>query len=115
MEELSPQLRTFVQMYAWRRIDPVPWAPVIKSLAESRVGLVFMACMVTPKQQPFTPREPDFDASLRIVASDTDPRTLVNTYPEQAFDHSVLAQDPNVIIPLDRLREMAAAAVEEPQ
>ena len=35
-----------------------------------------------------------------------DPRALVNTYPGQGFDHAGLQADPNLLIPLDRLREM---------
>jgi D-proline reductase (dithiol) PrdB len=31
----------------------------------------------------------------------------VNTYAEQAFDHAGLEADANLLIPLDRLREMA--------
>jgi D-proline reductase (dithiol) PrdB len=107
LKDLPPELRTFVEMYAWRRNDPVPWTEPRKALSASRVGLVFMACMTMPDQPPFHAEEPDFDPSIRIVPSRTDPRELVNTYPGQAFDHSVLSADPNVIIPLDRLHEMA--------
>lgn len=107
-EELPQGLRTFIEMYAWQRNDPVTWAPVDRPLSSSRVGLVVMACMTMPDQPPFRAEEPDFDPSIRIVPSDTDPRTLVNTYPEQAFDHAGLRSDADLLIPLDRLREMVA-------
>lgn len=109
LEELPPKVRTFVKMYAWQHIDPVPFAQPSKPLAESRVGLVITACMTMPGQPPFHAEEPEADPSIRIVPSDTDPRILVNTFPGQAFDHAVLSEDPNVLIPLDRLREMTAA------
>ena len=106
MDELPQQIRTFVKMYAWQTIDPVPWTPPRKPLSESRVGLVVTACMTGPDQPPFQPLEPDFDSSMRVVPSTIDPASLVNTYPEQAFDHAGLRQDANLLIPLDRLREM---------
>jgi D-proline reductase (dithiol) PrdB len=109
LEGLPEELRTFVNMYAWRRNDPVPWAEPRKPLAQSRVGLVVNACMTMPDQPPFRTEAPDFDPSLRIVPSDTDPQTLVNTYPGQAFDHAGLRADANLLIPLDRLREMTAS------
>ena len=109
MEELDPKLRTFIEMYAWRRNDPVPWAAPRKPLRDSRVGLVVTPCQTMPDQPPFQPVEPDFDASIRIVPSDVRPQTMVNTYPQQAFDHTGLMEDANVLIPLDRLREMTSS------
>ncbi len=109
IEELPPKVRTFVETYAWQRIDPVPWAEPRKPLTESRVGLVVAACMTMPGQPPFEADKPGNDPSVRIVPSVTDPDTLVNTYPAQAFDHAGLRADANLLVPLDRLREMAVA------
>jgi len=106
MERLDPELRTFLTMYKWTRIDPVPWAVPSKPLSQSRIGLVVHACMTMPDQPPFDAEQPDNDPSIRILPSDTDPRTLVNTYPGQGFDHAGLQSDPNLLIPLDRLRAM---------
>lgn len=106
MDALNPELRTFLKMYKWQRVDPVPWAEQLQPLSQSRVGLVVMACMTMPDQPPFEAERPDNDASLRIVPSDTDPCSLVNTYPGQAFDHAGLSLDANILVPLDRLREM---------
>lgn len=108
MEKLNPELRAFLTMYKWARIDPVPWAAVVKPLSESRVGLVVHACMTMPDQPPFNAELPDNDPSIRIVPSDTDPRALVNTFSGQGFDHVGLQADPNLLIPLDRLHEMEA-------
>jgi hypothetical protein len=106
MENLNPDLRTFVKMYKWQRIDPVPWAEPGRPLSDSRVGLVVNACMTMPDQPPFDAEQPDNDPSIRIVPSETDPRMLVNTFPGQGFDHAGPFADPNLLIPLDRLREM---------
>ena len=106
MASLPPDVRSFVSIYKWQRIDPIPWAAPRKPLAGSRVGLAVHACMIMPDQVPFDAEQPGNDPSIRIVPSDTDPRVLVNTYPGQAFDHAGLQADPNLLIPLDRLREM---------
>ena len=109
MEELAPEVRGFLSVYQWHRIDPVPWADARVALARARVGLVVTACMTNPGEQPFDADQPDNDPSIRVVASMTDPASLVNTFPGQAFDHAGLAADANLLIPLDRLREMVAA------
>lgn len=106
MDKLTPDLRTFVKMYKWQRVDPVPWALQTAPLGESRVGLVALACMTMPDQPPFEAEQPDNDASLRIIPADTDPCALVNTYPGQSFDHAGLSLDANLLVPLDRLRDM---------
>lgn len=106
MEKLDPGLRAFLSMYKWQRIEPVPWAEPRKPLSESRVGLVVNACMTMPDQPPFRAEQPENDASIRIVPSTTDPHVLVNTYPGQSFDHAGLSADANLLVPLDRLREM---------
>lgn len=108
MEDLPPGVRAFVSTYGWHRIDPVPWADVRMPLAMSRVGLVVTACMTMRGQAPFEAERPDNDASIRVVPSVTAPRELVNTFPGQAFDHAGLAADANLLVPLDRLRELAA-------
>lgn len=106
MESMDPETRAFVAMYKWQRIDPVPWADTTTPLAQARVGLVINACMTMPHQPPFEAERPDNDASIRIVPSNVDPSVLVNTFPGQGFDHAGLFADPNLLIPLDRLREM---------
>lgn len=108
LESLDPQLRTFVKMYKWQRIDPVPWARMDKPLSQSTVGLVVTACMVMEDQPPFEAERPENDPSLRVIPSDLDPQMLVNTYEDQAFEHAGVNADANLLVPLDRLREMAA-------
>ncbi len=109
MGKLSPELRTFLQLYKWHEIDPVPWATPTTPLSQSRVGLVVTACMTMTDQPPFDAERDENDASIRYIPSDTDPRTLVNTFSAQAFDHSGLQADPDLLVPIDRLREMEYA------
>lgn len=109
MDKLAPELRTFLKMYKWQRIDPVPYAEPVTLLRDSTVGLVVTACMTMADQPPFEAERPENDQSLRVVPSETDPCSLVNTFPGQAFDHAGLEADANLLVPLDRLRDMKRA------
>lgn len=110
MAELSTMpkdVADFVRMYRWHGNDPVPWAVWDRRLSESRIGLVVMACMVMPDQEPFDAEKPGNDPSLRVIPEGTDPAVLVNTFAGQAFDHSGLFADADLLVPLDRMRELA--------
>jgi len=108
MQGLPKDLRDFLSTYPWHQVDPVPWAEMETPLEEARVGLVVMACMTNPGDPPFHGDAPENDPSIRVVNSDSDPQALVNTYPGQAFNHAGLRADANLLIPLDRLRDMVA-------
>ncbi|HYO14400.1 MAG TPA: glycine/sarcosine/betaine reductase selenoprotein B family protein [Thermoanaerobaculia bacterium] len=107
LADLSLPVRMFLTAYRWRRIDPVPWAPPAKPLAESRVVLVSSAGFVLPGQEPFDDSIRGGDTSFRVIPGDTDPSALIDTHRSGAFDHAGLRQDPNLALPLDRLRELA--------
>jgi len=107
MKEFSRSLRLVLRAYRWRRIDPVPWAPPVKPLAECRLALVSSAGFVTPDQEPFDESVRGGDVSFRDIPSDIDPATLIETHRSEAFDHEGLRGDPNLAFPLDRVRELA--------
>jgi D-proline reductase (dithiol) PrdB len=108
-ETLPTDVRNFLSTYHWHAAEPMPWAPMETPLLEARVGLVVMACMTAADQPPFDADQPGNDPSLRVVPSDMDPSELVNTFPGQAFDHAGLAEDANLLVPLDRMRELVEA------
>jgi hypothetical protein len=53
LSEFSLKYRLFLKAYQWRRIDPVPWTPLKKPLAKSRLVLVSSAGIVASDQEPF--------------------------------------------------------------
>jgi len=108
IDELRMLDRVFVQAYPWRRIDPVPWTPFAKPLSASRVAIVSSAGLVHPPQEPFDDTVRGGDFSFRAIPADCDLRTLVDTHRSRSFDHTGVARDPNLALPLDRLRELAA-------
>lgn len=105
--EFSLSIRLFLKAYRWRRIDPVPNAPLRKPLARSRLALVSTAGMVAPEQPPFDDTVKGGDWSFREIPADTDPRTLIDCHRSETFDHAGLAADANLGFPLERVRELA--------
>lgn len=108
MRELALKWRLFLKAYRWRRIEPVPWAPLEKSLAECRLALVSSAGMVLPGQEPFDETVRGGDWSFREVPADAPVASLRETHRSEAFDHSGMRRDPNLAFPLDRVRELEA-------
>ena len=107
LDELLLKDRIFVRAYRWRRIDPVPWTPLAKPLAECRLALVSSAALVLSGQPPFDDSVRGGDSSFWEIFADADVRTLIETHHSQSFDHSGVGRDPNVAFPLDRVRELA--------
>jgi len=104
--EFSLKTRLFLKAYRWRRIDPVPWTPLLKPLASCRVALVSSAGFVLPGQEPFDEMKRGGDSSFREIPSDVEPGTLVDAHRSESFDHSAMLRDPNLAFPIDRLREL---------
>lgn len=109
VSEFSFKTRIFLKAYPWRRIDPVPWAPLRKPLAQSRIALLSSAGFVLPDQAPFDESVRGGDPSFREIPSDADVSTLIETHRSETFDHTGLARDPNLAFPIDRVRELARA------
>jgi D-proline reductase (dithiol) PrdB len=107
LSEFSFVTRTFLKAYPWRRIDPVPWTPLRKPLAEANVALVTTAGLVMPDQTPFDDKIKGGDSSYRVLPGDADVSSLIDTHRSETFDHSGIQADPNLAFPLDRLHELA--------
>jgi D-proline reductase (dithiol) PrdB len=106
ISEFSMPVRLFLKAYPWRRIDPVPWAPLTKPLAECRLALVSSAGFVLPGQPPFDDSVRGGDTSFRQIPGDAAVSELIDTHRSESFDHAGLEKDQNLGFPLDRLREL---------
>lgn len=109
LSELTLALRLFLRAYPWRRIDPVPWCELRRPLAESRLALITSAGLVPPGAAPFDESVRGGDGSWREIPGDIAVGSLVECHRSEAFDHRGVAADRNLVFPLDRLRELAAA------
>ena len=99
--------RLFLRTYRWRRIDPVPHAPLRKPLGDCRVAIVSSAGLVLPSQEPFDTNLRGGDPSFREIPADTDVSILVDMHRSESFDHADMRDDPNLVFPIDRMRELA--------
>jgi D-proline reductase (dithiol) PrdB len=98
-----------LKAYRWRRIDPVPWMPLQRPLAQCRLALVSSAGFVLPEQEPFGEARRHRNPGFREIPAEVDVSTLVDTHSSQSFDHTALRRDPNLAFPIDRVRELARA------
>lgn len=107
VSEFPLRWRIFLKTYRWRRIDPVPWAPLRKPLSRCRVALVTSAAFSLPGQPRFDETVKGGDSSFREIPAGVDVSTLVENHRSELFDHEAMHQDPNLAFPMDRLRELA--------
>jgi len=105
---LPLSLRFFLKRYRWRRIDPVPCAPLSKPVSACRVALVSSAGLVVPGEEPFDDGVRGGDFSFRVVPADTPVAALEEHHRSDSFDHAGIDADRNMGLPLDRLHELAA-------
>lgn len=106
LSEFPLRFRLFLRAYRWRRVDPVPWAPLAKPLAECRLALVSTAGMVLPGQDLFDDSVPGGDFGFREIPGDASVADLRDSHRSESFDHAGMRRDPNLAFPLDRLREL---------
>jgi D-proline reductase (dithiol) PrdB len=107
--EFALKHRLFLRSYPWRRIDPIPWSTLAKPLSESRLALISSAGFVLPGQEPFDSSVRGGDVSFREIPDDAPVATLVDTHRSETFDHTAMVRDPNLALPIDRMRALAAS------
>lgn len=111
LAQLPVATRTFLKVYPWRRIDPVPCTPLTKPLHACRVALVSTAGLVPPGVRSFDQAVKGGDYSYRVVSRAVDPKQLIDYQRSHSYDHAGIARDPNLAFPVERLRELAAERV----
>lgn len=110
-EEMSLYVRLFMKGYPFGRyaIDPVPCAPLRRPLKDARLALVTSAGLHSPEQTGFDHSIKLGDTSFREIPNDIDVQNLIESHKSNSFDHAGVEADRNLVFPLDRLRELAAA------
>lgn len=96
------------QHYAPRPGDPVAHAmtPLRKPLAECSVAVITTAGLSLPEQPPFDTTIKVGDSSFREFPGNINPQLLEMNHRSWAFDQTGILRDRNLVMPLDRLREM---------
>lgn len=85
------------------------WTPFEKDLSACRVGLLTTAGLYLEGQAPFDVDSAEGDASFRELPRDLDPARLRVAHAH--FPHARFKKDPNVLFPIDRLRELVEEGV----
>jgi D-proline reductase (dithiol) PrdB len=111
IRNLALKHRLFARTYPWRTLDPVPVADRSKPLDDCRVALVSSAGLVAPHDPPFDIDVKGGDWSWRTIPSGADVQSLEEHHRSDAFDHSGIARDRNMGLPLDRLHELAERGI----
>jgi D-proline reductase (dithiol) PrdB len=97
--------KRFIAAYQpWESGEPIPWTPVTRPLSTCRVALVTTSGVHHRGQQPFDMDDGEGDPSLREI----DPASIGNDYriTHDYYDHSDAEKDLNIVLPVDRLREL---------
>jgi len=87
------------------KIEGIPWAPFTKGLKGSRVAIVTTAGVHLKSQKPFNMKDPNGDATFRVIPKDTKKEDFIITH--DYYDHRDADIDINIVFPIDRLRELA--------
>jgi D-proline reductase (dithiol) PrdB len=98
----------------WSKLAPinastdVPWTPLTKPLADCRLCLITTGGLHLKSDQAFNMDDPKGDPTFRVIPSNVkkDDLTITHNY----YDHSDADSDFNILLPLDRMRELAAAS-----
>jgi D-proline reductase (dithiol) PrdB len=92
---------------AERQDEGIPWAPLAKPLAASKIALVTTAGVHHRDQQAYDMHDHDGDPSFRELDLERPLDSLMITH--DYYDHADADRDLNVVLPVERLRELAAA------
>ena len=106
LTDLSFKNRLFMKTYRYRTFDWSPGSVLRKPLERARVAVITTAAFYLPHQSPFNDEIKGGDVSYREIPVDADLKSLLIGHKSDAFDQSGIAQDPNLALPVDRLREM---------
>lgn len=86
----------------------IPFTPWEKDLSSATVTLVSATGVYGPDQEAFPPEDPG-DTTWREIAADTPVEALRIAH--HHYDHSEADRDPNIVFPLESLRELASEGV----
>ena len=100
----------FVDGYQPQEIEgEIPWGEPVKPLRQAKVALVTTSGIHHRDQPPFDMSDTDGDPSYRELNAEKlfDDYQVTHDY----YDHTDARKDPNIIFPLDRLRELVKEGI----
>ncbi|MBI4301104.1 MAG: hypothetical protein HY664_00675 [Chloroflexi bacterium] len=106
-EERRQRIRQWVENLL--QTEGIPWAPMTKSLAQSKLALVTACGLYLPPQPPFVVENNQADWSYRELPKDAPSGDFKIAHTH--YDHFGAEKDINVVFPIDRLKELALEGV----
>ena len=105
--KLDNLYRFFMKAYPVKSYGGTPPnAPLHKELSQCRVALITTAGLHLPEQQSYDDRIIGGDPSYREIPNTIDTQVLALGHRSKAFDSSGTESDINLVLPLDRFREL---------
>lgn len=104
LDDIAEPLRSHLLNLPCQGFDTQPWVEG-PPLARRRVALVSTAGLQRRGDRPFAVGDGDY----RVIPGDIPAGELVLSHVSTNFDRTGLQQDWNVVFPIDRLAELAAA------
>jgi D-proline reductase (dithiol) PrdB len=95
--------------FRFTRNQTINWHPLQRPLAESRVALVTTAGVHRKDQPAFDLHDHHGDLTYREIPSDLTPADLMITHSH--YNHADADRDINCLLPIERIRELAASGV----
>lgn len=115
LDDVELTERLLLKAYPFGRYSPrasnpasLAMTPLRKPLAACTVVLITTAGLSLPHQPPFDTSIRMGDSSFREFPGDISPQALEMNHRSWAFDQTGILRDRNLVLPLDRLREMQA-------
>ena len=102
MSDFPETMREDLEGTECPRFDSMPWVAG-PPLRERRVAIISTAGLHRRGDRPFTPSSVDY----RVIPGDTAASDLMMSHVSTLFDRSGFQNDWNVVMPVDRLGELA--------
>ena len=103
MTDFDDLIRDYFEAMEMPRFDAAPWV-VPKAMPQARVALISTAGLQRRGDRPFNTDSADY----RLLPGDAGAADLVISHISTNFDRTGFQQDHNVVLPVDRLNELAA-------
>lgn len=87
----------------------VPWTPMSRSLTDCTVCLITTGGLHLKTDKPFNMDDPQGDPTFRSIPATVTQAELTITH--NYYNHADADRDFNILLPLDRVRELAASGV----
>jgi D-proline reductase (dithiol) PrdB len=108
--KLDNLYRFFMKAYPVKSYGGTPLnTPLHKELSRCRVALITTAGLHLPEQKPYDDRIIGGDCSYREIPNAIETQVLALGHRSKAFDASGTESDINLVLPLDRFRELENA------